>query len=349
MNILLLGNGFDVAHGLPTQYNDFLRFISNYKSFSSHNTCDPLFRKFFTDYFDEQYRKEFDTCLKDNMWLDYFFLIFEDRLSVGKDRWIDFENEISFIVQALDAADDYFTVRFEAGYPEAVLEFKEWRYLGLLLFKETDYEKSSFHRFTIDSIPKIKYDLEHDLDRLIRALELYLSCYVSYYLDSGFREEKAHCDFSKMNISFLINFNYTNTYTSLYRNPNKHISQCHVHGSASQEHPYGKTNMVLGIDEYLDDVRKDSDNRFYTFKKFYQRIMKDTDTSYQNVLQYIETLEPDPNDKEGPYHYLYIFGHSLDVTDKDILSSLILAPNVNTFIYYHNDDSKKNLIGNLMK
>ena len=124
MNILLLGNGFDVAHGLPTQYNDFLRFISNYKSFSSHNTCDPLFRKFFTDYFDEQYRKEFDTCLKDNMWLDYFFLIFEDRLSVGKDRWIDFENEISFIVQALDAADDYFTVRFEAGYPEAVLEFK---------------------------------------------------------------------------------------------------------------------------------------------------------------------------------------------------------------------------------
>lgn len=27
MNILLIGNGFDLAHGLPTKYTDFLEFI----------------------------------------------------------------------------------------------------------------------------------------------------------------------------------------------------------------------------------------------------------------------------------------------------------------------------------
>ena len=27
MNILIVGNGFDLAHGLPTKYGDFLKFV----------------------------------------------------------------------------------------------------------------------------------------------------------------------------------------------------------------------------------------------------------------------------------------------------------------------------------
>lgn len=27
MNILVIGNGFDLAHGLPTKYTDFLKFV----------------------------------------------------------------------------------------------------------------------------------------------------------------------------------------------------------------------------------------------------------------------------------------------------------------------------------
>lgn len=27
MNILVIGNGFDLAHGLPTKYSDFLEFL----------------------------------------------------------------------------------------------------------------------------------------------------------------------------------------------------------------------------------------------------------------------------------------------------------------------------------
>ena len=27
MNILVIGNGFDLAHDLPTKYNDFLEFV----------------------------------------------------------------------------------------------------------------------------------------------------------------------------------------------------------------------------------------------------------------------------------------------------------------------------------
>ena len=29
MKVLILGNGFDIAHGLPTQYKDFLNFADS--------------------------------------------------------------------------------------------------------------------------------------------------------------------------------------------------------------------------------------------------------------------------------------------------------------------------------
>lgn len=50
-----------------------------------------------------------------------------------------------------------------------------------------------------------------------------------------------------------------------------------------------------------------------------------------------------------PRHNLYIFGHSLDVTDKDILRDLILNDNVHTTIYYHDKDTMGQQIANLVK
>lgn len=48
-------------------------------------------------------------------------------------------------------------------------------------------------------------------------------------------------------------------------------------------------------------------------------------------------------------HNLYIFGHSLDVTDKDILRDLILNDNVYTTIFYLNKDVMGQQIANLVK
>ena len=33
MNILVIGNGFDLAHGLPTTYKDFLRFTAEFDKY----------------------------------------------------------------------------------------------------------------------------------------------------------------------------------------------------------------------------------------------------------------------------------------------------------------------------
>ena len=37
MNILVIGNGFDLAHHMPTQYSDFLDFV---KAFNDQSKSD---------------------------------------------------------------------------------------------------------------------------------------------------------------------------------------------------------------------------------------------------------------------------------------------------------------------
>lgn len=37
MNVLVIGNGFDLAHGLPTRYMDFLEFIEKYEEYYNNS------------------------------------------------------------------------------------------------------------------------------------------------------------------------------------------------------------------------------------------------------------------------------------------------------------------------
>ena len=48
-------------------------------------------------------------------------------------------------------------------------------------------------------------------------------------------------------------------------------------------------------------------------------------------------------------YIIYIFGHSLDVTDRDVLRDLILNDNVMTTIFYRNKVQYGQQIANLVK
>lgn len=72
MNILIIGNGFDLAHGLPTKYADFLKFIDFFYKHKAQESSrleliageDIHCYKYFTDLFNSKQDSEFDTvCL----------------------------------------------------------------------------------------------------------------------------------------------------------------------------------------------------------------------------------------------------------------------------------------------
>ena len=57
-------------------------------------------------------------------------------------------------------------------------------------------------------------------------------------------------------------------------------------------------------------------------------------------------LECEEKEKQNK---VYIFGHSLDVTDGDIIASLINMPNTQTIIYHHNQEVFEKQVCNLVK
>ena len=86
MKLLVIGNGFDLAHNLPTRYTDFLRYCKEY------NEKDPVNNS-------NEINQEFLDFIKNNIWFKYFTKLKELN---QKSTWIDFEKEIANIINSLE-------------------------------------------------------------------------------------------------------------------------------------------------------------------------------------------------------------------------------------------------------
>lgn len=376
MNILMIGNGFDLAHGLPTKYKDFLNFVQVYEECyqteiidSKIVEADSDIKKFIRELFELRYNdgdsirdvenrpkresakkliEELHELIHDNFWIEYFL----QCSMYQKENWIDFESEISKVIQSIDAdmkdnnfkLDDgasivsnfYVEKFFHKQLPSAVLDFEQS--VQIITFKE------------------LRDILHQDLNRLIRAFEIYLCEYVEKIEIEKYADEIKNCG-----IDHVISFNYSHTYQKLYGKL-RNTEYDYIHGEVRNDSTVETNNMVLGIDEYLHKDDKDQEIDFITFKKYYQRIYKETGSEYRNWVDEIvsgryanEAALHEQFPKQIPYkkfnskHKLFIFGHSLDITDKDILRDLILNDNVYTTIYYLNKSVMGQQIANLVK
>ena len=335
MNILVIGNGFDLAHNLPTQYSEFLCFIK-----AIANPGNSCYSSFINEIKENRQVlfSEIQTLMSSNKLLDYFLSIYEERCKVGKDGWIDFEHEISIIVQKFDEAKQILLEKINGPTGEAIISNNELLlYLKPLIASEqtplSELRRSKFRPSFFDEQARSYYD---SLNHLIRLLEIYLFEYVGN-LKIDFRLP----ELQKLTIDHVLIFNYTETYKKLY-DPDTKAQYCYVHGKA-QNCDEASCNLVLGIDEYLPPDRIDVDNQFVWCKKFYQRIYKQTGS------EYIDWVNQQNRSIKGESFNVYIYGHSLDITDKDILSKLILTHNAKIYIYYHNRKAMANQINNLIK
>lgn len=115
MNILVIGNGFDLAHGLPTKYTDFLKFvevINQVIEIKNNDDISNLDWRGINQQIKELIKinmgnvrnnifsqgQVWRELLEDNFWIEYFL----QCLMYQKENWIDFESEISKIIQSLD-------------------------------------------------------------------------------------------------------------------------------------------------------------------------------------------------------------------------------------------------------
>lgn len=178
--------------------------------------------------------------------------------------------------------------------------------------------------------------LVDDLNRLIRVFEIYL-----YEITSKIEIKRILPDIKNTAIDKVLSFNYTDTYRKVYDIRGR-AEYDYIHGKINKKDSIVTNNLVLGIEEYLSGERKDQEIEFIAFKKFYQRIYKQTGSLYKQWVYIVkEDYQKDYEKMNNFYkkeesnifyrnqgkesiirqysfskHNLYIFGHSLDVTDK---------------------------------
>lgn len=364
MNIFIIGNGFDLAHGLPTKYKDFLSYVQviNQSSTSQSALCSLIGNSAFKSlsesvqtfikkkymnieklkesslsnifvYTKDKYTQEILDKSRANFWFDYFNSL--DTLI--KENWIDFEKEIADVIKIIDS---YYKKCLVEGIPK-----NELYNLPLLLRKlfiknqqgeplnRMIDEKHYTQIFQFDFKLIIK-QLNNDLQNLIRCLEIYLEDCVKNIKITALSSNIYYHDFNR-----VLSFNYTNTFQRIYENK-YNVEYDYIHGKAKIDN-FLECNIVLGIDEYLDEDAKNKDVSLIQFKKYYQRIHKKTGCKYKDWLKEIKS-------KKDKKHDVYIFGHSLDVTDKDILNEIIMCDNVYTTIFYLNTEVYGTQISNLV-
>ncbi|WP_419749282.1 AbiH family protein [Terrisporobacter petrolearius] len=348
-NILVIGNGFDLYHGFPTKYSDFINFIKLWDDFYSKYTknisnkehmANPKYIDLtsyninketmlkLADYYNIYNKTKLDTfdkLIKDNDWINYF----KDVCSETK-GWIDFEGEIETIIKCIqylfikcidpnsdinrpEKFNNIFTTPQE--YFNKTLTYYNPGLYGFILrpvgseLSNIDYNKKI-----------ILKTLKKQLDDLIDCLNIYLLEFVS-----KMKPNKQAEDIKNINPFCIISFNYTNTFKEIYKG--YHIIH-YIHGKIGDEN-----NMVLGMKD--DNMNDDID--FVYFYKYFQRIQKKTGVDYNKWLS------------EGSNN-IYILGHSLDSTDKDVLTKIITSKNTKqvTLFYRHQKEMEKFII-NLLK
>jgi len=357
MNILVIGNGFDLAHGLPTKYGDFLEFVKVIRQvikLKNGESLEDVKWERINDKIKEQIinseingklnsffgSKQCKELLNDNIWVDYFLQC--DMYQ--KENWIDFECEISNVIQSIDRD------MHEGLSREFKLE-DEAQCISNNFLNERYYHLQKTYR-------ELRDILLNDLNRLTRALELYLCAFIS-----NIKNKEILPDIKNIRFDKILSFNYTDTYKKIY--DSKELAEYdYIHGKSERNHSSDTNNMVLGINEYLSIDRRDKEIEFIAFKKYYQRIFKGTGCKYKEWLfdmkEKSKTIESElrhqypvqiPFEKftNDTKYYLYIFGHSLDITDKDIFRDLILNDNVYTTIFYYNKNDLSSKIANLVK
>ncbi|MGL5271021.1 MAG: AbiH family protein [Selenomonadaceae bacterium] len=360
MNILVIGNGFDLAHDLPTTYEDFLCFLEvlvyiidlggasrrRYKgTLEMSDIKDEQLKESLSVFFGDERRKhhifenlfcnicendsedgfcakashcewlhkapENDVLVK-NKWIDYLLLIYKEKKFRGE-HWIDVEFEIQKVMKFIDEME---TVNVKDGTRHLIYE-------ALDIKEVMDVSKN--YQASLEEKRKYVGRLEIDLNRFNQCLEQYMLFVNKIEIVSVLP------DIKRLNVDKVLSFNYTNTYERYYGG-NRQTEYNYIHGRA------GQNNIILGFNEYLKDDEKDKKLLCVRFKKFFQRIYKGTGCSYKSWIV------------KGEENNVFILGHSLDVTDKDVMSEIIMNEDVQrTTIFYHNKESQAKQIMNLIR
>lgn len=342
--LVLIGNGFDLAHGLKTSYRDFLlwywdqwgnRLLNSLERTDTDGLCsfkikDNVEVQNWASVFQGWYYKRenpfipwktndvINLAMKDRNLCDFDMSPFLTRIikSYVAKKWVDIENEYYLLLR----------LRNSPIKPSTEQDIKDLNiHLNTIQFYLINYLRSEEEKET-----KIKDEIKDKIYRPIYNKEIAI----------------ANQNFSSNRLSdtvpssiMLLNFNYTNTLEQ-YVNDTSKVKVNYIHGKLDNPE-----SVIFGYGDELDAEYKKlqelNENECLRHVKSIRYMESDR---YRKVLEFIES---------APFQ-ICIMGHSCGNSDRTLLNTLFEHKNcVSIKPYYHqkgeNDDNYIELVQNISR
>ena len=305
--LVIIGNGFDLAHDLKTKYSHFLLWYINkaiiqLKSLGDYD--DPLIT----------------LAPIENIRI-FSLKSLEEFKHLHTTAKIDFKPKSDFIKKLFDHAIQYNWVDIENQYYSSLIDIYEAIKDGHDIHRLNDLTELNE---SLDYIKKLLTDYLSTIENILHTDdEIMKHLFLSLDGNSNTRN---------MNEILFLNFNYTST-IKLYMDylPNDlKIELNYIHGKLSDNN----NPIIFGygdeMDPYYEKIEHFNNNDFTKHMKSFEYLKT---KNYQNFLRFVDSAGFD----------VYIMGHSCGLSDRILLNSIFEHPNcVRIKIYYYQKTKEQN-------
>lgn len=382
MKILIVGNGFDLAHYLPTAYAHFMgvmQAIENLPEDKDEVTFDDLFagleqsNSFFFGRtreiydgdnlkFDVDKIYELKEKLQDNKWYAFF------KKHLELDTWIDFEQKIDFVLREVYRFYERFLfLRENVGVVEAEVKHSAfYTSKGDILknIKLDSYEidlmnslgvldgrimgglgGGSFYQNDNGNISKIYIENIYNFifTEFIRFKDIF-----DLYCFEVVRVFKASFFGGLGDFKEYYSFNYTQTLCDFYGVKIGDVR--FLHGQA------GNINkkIVMGVSDVSEGLK---DISFFGFAKYHQKLFYDTDYDFlkdgNSYCSNIALVSKRPYTEADKVEIIF-WGHSLNKSDSEYVIEIFdLIPDqrsdlLTVKVFFYDEKAKFSMLSNLI-
>jgi hypothetical protein len=350
--LVIIGNGFDLAHGLPTKYSDF---INDYWK----NVCDTkgtktiinkndefvtIICKFGHSYNLSEYKaiddlksyeelKDFierNAEKKSGEFVIEFKNLFFKKISEDSIRnWVDIENEYyKLLKECVKQNNNSKIIKLNKEF-EQVKGLLE-TYLLKNVEDKYDYSKDSVKEF-IDLFAVNRYE-DSELDRFFMEISKQTESFL-------IKEHKEKQQYNRLNNGYLpsddlshkvdiehhfLSFNYTSTVFNYIEALDMNLNNLNeIHGRLEDKRNLINFGFGDEMDKHYQEIEEKDDNEYLKNIKSFQ---------YLHTPNYKRLLDLIDSDK----FQVYIMGHSCGLSDRTLLNTIFEHENCCSIkVFYH--------------
>lgn len=315
--LIIAGNGFDLAHGLPTSYNHFMdAFWRDLKDDYEDELVKKMvyFNKKFIGYLKVQSFSNYEEFKKKNTLRDHDFRF--------NNQFFKQLNEIQSIQNWVDVENEYYNnlkkiikEKYVVGRPLVTKESKKSKLKKL--HKEFEQVKQLLERYLQKNVNEF-YDLSYDQGNKKNDFQKNRRKISSVLLPSGPLD---------LGSTLVLNFNYTSTFDFYIRElgfvAKLDVKVNQIHGKLNED-------TVFGFGDEMDDdyklIENMDDNEYLKYFKSFQYVQN---SNYKDVLRYVDS---------GRFQVV-ITGHSCGLSDRTLLNTIFEHDNCRSIkVFYHQKD-----------